>query len=99
MTGASVVETHISRLFFVDDHVYKCGRVVDLGFVDLRSLEARRSTAERELTVNRRFAFDVYDGIAVLHGPDGELCEHFVVMRRLPAERRFTALLDGADAA
>jgi uncharacterized protein len=97
--GTSVVETHISRLFFVDDHVYKCSRAVDLGFVDLRSLEARWAAAEREVTVNRRFAPDVYEGTAVLHGPDGRPCERFVVMRRLPPERRLTALLAGPDAA
>jgi aminoglycoside phosphotransferase family enzyme/predicted kinase len=95
----AAVETHISRLFFVDDHVYKCSRAVDLGFIDLHSLEARRATADRELTVNRRFAPDVYEGTAVLHGPDGQPCEHFVVMRRLPPERSLTALLAGPDAA
>ena len=98
MDAASVIETHISRLFFVDDHVYKSSRAVDLGFIDLRSLAARRRASERELTVNRRFAPDVYEGLATMHGPDGLPCEHFVVMRRLPPERSLTALVGGPGA-
>ena len=98
MDAASVVETHISRLFFVDDHVYKASRAVDLGFVDLRSLAARRAVSERELTVNRRFAPDVYEGLATMQGPDGRPCEHFVVMRRLPAELCLSGLLEGPGA-
>ena len=98
MDGTSVIETHISRLFFVDDHVYKCSRPVDLGFVDLRTLAARRVASAREVTVNRRFAPDVYLGTAVLDGTDGLPCEHFVVMRRLPAHRCLTGLLGRPDA-
>jgi aminoglycoside phosphotransferase family enzyme len=49
------------------------------------------------VTVNRRFAPDVYEGTAVLQGPGGRPCEHFVVMRRLPDERRLTALLGTAE--
>jgi uncharacterized protein len=98
MDAASVVETHISRLFFVDDHVYKCSRPVDLGFVDLRSLADRLAASERELTVNRRFAPDVYEGLATMHGPDGRPCEHFVVMRRLPRERSLSALIEAPGA-
>ncbi len=88
-----VSETHISKLFFVGETVYKANKALDLGFLDHTTLEARRHACEREVTVNRRFAPDVYHGVATLLGPDGAPCEYLVVMRRMPDDRRLTALL------
>ena len=89
--------THISFLFLVGDEVYKANKAVDLGFLDHTTLEARRHACEREVTVNRRFAPDVYQGVATLIGPDGRPCEYLVVMRRMPDERRLTTLLAGPE--
>lgn len=83
-----MVETHCSTLLFVDDRVYKRKKPLDLGFVDFRTLAARRAACEAEVELNRRLAPDVYEGVATLLGPDGEPCEALVVMRRLPDERR-----------
>ncbi len=92
-----VRETHISMLFFVGETVYKANKALELGFLDHTTLEARRHACEREVTVNRRFAPDVYHGVATVLGPDGTPCEHLVVMRRMPEERRLSALLAGPE--
>jgi aminoglycoside phosphotransferase family enzyme/predicted kinase len=83
-----VVETHCSTLLFVGDRVYKRKKPLDLGFVDFRTLAARRVACEAEVALNRRLAPDVYEGVATVLGPDGDPCEALVVMRRLPDERR-----------
>ncbi len=88
---AAIVETHISTLFFIGDRVFKLHKPVRFGFLDFRERKARRSDCEREVMLNRRLAPDVYLGVAdvVL---DGEPLDHMVVMRRLPDERRLTAI-------
>jgi uncharacterized protein len=35
----------------------------------------------------------VYLGVAELRGPDGQVCDHLVVMRRMPAARRLSTLV------
>jgi len=47
----------------------------------------------REAELNREFAPDVYLGVAELRGPDGRVCDHLVVMRRMPAARRLSTLV------
>ena len=47
----------------------------------------------RETELNLRFAPDVYLGVAELRGPDGQVCDHLVVMRRMPASRRLSTLV------
>lgn len=88
-----LVETHLSLLLLTDDRVLKWKKPVAFDFIDLRSLDARRRNCEREVELNRRLAPDVYEGVAELHGPDGELWEPVVVMRRLPEERRLATLV------
>lgn len=92
-----VIETHVSTLFLVDDLVYKRKRPVDLGFCDFRDLSARQRACEEEVRLNRRLSPDVYLGVSTLLDPEGVPCEALVVMRRLPEERRLTALLGTAD--
>jgi len=95
--GPKVVETHISTLFFVDDLVLKRRKPVTTGFLDFASVEARRLDCEREVELNRRLAPDVYLGVASFDLP-GAFTEPLVVMRRLPVERRLSALLAEPDA-
>jgi aminoglycoside phosphotransferase family enzyme/predicted kinase len=45
------------------------------------------------LELNRRLAPDVYLGVVEVTGVDGRPCEHVVVMRRMPEERRLATLL------
>ncbi|EFC80420.1 AAA family ATPase [Parafrankia sp. EUN1f] len=90
---ARLVETHTSVLVFLGDRVYKTKKPADLGFLDFRTREARRDACHSEVELNRRLAPDVYLGVADVVGPDGELCDHLVVMRRLPADRRLSGLV------
>ena len=94
---AAVQETHSSIVFFVGDRVYKVKKPVDLGFLDFSTREARERICHREVELNRRLAPDVYLGVADITGPDGALCDHLVVMRRMPDESRLSTRLDAGE--
>ena len=97
---AAVAETHAGVVFFLGDRAYKVKNPVDLGFLDYSTRAAREASCRREVELNRRLAPDVYLGVADVIGPDGELADHLVVMRRMPVERRLSALVEaGADVA
>ena len=95
---AALIETHISTVFFIGDRAYKLKKPVLFPFADLRTREARERLCHREVELNRRLAPDVYLGVADVMGPDGAPCDHLVVMRRMPAERRLSTLITGGDA-
>jgi len=84
-------ETHISKVFLAGDFVYKIKKNLDLGFLDFRDLETRRTCCNEEVRLNRRLAPDVYLAVAPitldrgefhLDGP-GTVVEYAVKMRRL----------------
>ena len=93
--------THGSWVFLTGDDVWKVKRPVDLGFLDFRTVEARRRCCEDEVTLNRRLAPDVYLGVEPVRlGPgghamtgDGPVVDWAVHMRRLPDEASAEALL------
>jgi aminoglycoside phosphotransferase family enzyme/predicted kinase len=94
---AGIVETHASILFFVGDRVYKLRKPVQFDFLDFRLRTNRQTDCEREVTLNRRLAPDVYVGVADLL-MEGEPIDHLVVMRRMPEARRLAAFArQGAD--
>lgn len=82
-----VHETHISLVVLVGDRAVKLKKPVSLPFLDWRRRAAREAACRREVELNRRLAPDVYLGVADVHGPDGEIVDHLVVMVRMPAER------------
>lgn len=90
---AQIRETHSGVVVLLGDHAFKLKKPVDLGFLDFTTREARRAVCLEEVELNRRLAPDVYEGVADVLGPDGELCEHLVVMRRMPEERRLSVLV------
>jgi hypothetical protein len=93
-----LVETHISIVFFVGDRAYKLKKPVALGFLDYTDRESRQRACEEEVRLNRRFSPDVYLGVADIDGPEKVVCDHLVVMRRMPSERRLATLVEaGAD--
>ena len=92
MPGAQMYETHISIVFMVGDRAFKLKKPVKLDFIDLSTRGLRQRCCEREVELNRRIAPDVYLGVADIVGPDGALCDHLVVMRRMPADRRLSTL-------
>ena len=92
-----VAETHSGAVLFIGDRAYKIKKPLDLGFVDYRTVESRRTACEEEVRLNRRLAPDVYLGVGSLSAPGHE--EPVVVMRRLPAGRRLSQLIAGGDGA
>ncbi len=95
--AASVAETHSAVVFFLGDRAYKVKKPVDLGFLDFTTREARERICHREVELNRRLAPDVYLGVSDVLGFDGEVCDHLVVMRRLPEDRRLAAVLAAGE--
>ena len=91
--GAKLTETHISVLVMIGDRAYKLKKPVRLDFVDLSTREAREQLCHREVELNRRIAPDVYLGVADILGPDQTVCDHLVVMRRMPEDRRLSTLV------
>ncbi|HEX2503335.1 MAG TPA: AAA family ATPase, partial [Miltoncostaeaceae bacterium] len=94
-----VAETHVSWVVMLGDRAYKLLKPVDLGFLDHSSREARAAACRRETEVNRRFAPDVYLGVLDVLDGRGRPRDHLIEMRRMPAERRLSALLATDDAA
>ena len=90
---AHVAETHSAVVFFTGDRACKLKKPVSLDFLDFSTPQARAAACARETELNLRFAPDVYLGVAEIHGPDGRICDHLVVMRRMPAARRLSALV------
>ena len=87
---AGVSETLSAVVFFAGDRAYKLKKPVSTGFLDFSTPQARAAACQRETELNRRFALDVYLGVAQIRDPDGQVCDHLVVMRRMPAARRLS---------
>ncbi len=87
-----VIETHVSWVILSGDIAYKLKKPVDLGFLDFRSLAARRQACEEELRLNRRLAPDIYLGVVAVSAVAGDgtgsreeaVVEYAVKMRRFP---------------
>ena len=92
---AQVSETHSAVVFCVGDRAYKLKKPVNLGFLDFSTPQARAAACVREVELNQRYAPDVYLGVAEIRGPGGAVCDHLVVMRRMPTSRRLSALVQG----
>jgi aminoglycoside phosphotransferase family enzyme/predicted kinase len=93
---ASVVETHMSVLYFFGDRVLKVRRPVAYPFADFTRLAQRHADCEREVRLNSRLAPDVYLGTVQLSLGDVPI-EYGVLMRRLPAERNLERLVGTGD--
>ena len=95
--GPDALETHISILIFIGDRAYKFHKPVRTAFLDHSTREKRRWACHEEVAVNRRFAPDVYLGVVDVSDENGRMLDHAVVMRRMPAERRLSSLLDDPE--
>ncbi len=84
------VDTHISTVLLAGERAFKIKKPLDLGFLDFRSLDARRHACEEEMRLNSRFAPEIYLGVAAitgtptapLIGEQGNPIDWAVVMRR-----------------
>ena len=93
-----MIETHVSWVTLIGDRAYKRKKPVRTAFLDFSTPELRRLACEEEVRVNRRLAPDVYLGVEPVVGCTGDIVDYVVSMRRMPAERRLSALVaSGAD--
>ncbi|WP_163553917.1 AAA family ATPase [Candidatus Frankia alpina] len=86
-------ETHSAVLYLTADRVYKRKKPVNLGFLDFTERRTREAVCLAEVALNRRLAPDLYLGVADLRDDSGEVIDHLVVMRRMPASRRLSTLV------
>ena len=94
---AGVAETHSAVVYFAGDRAFKLKKPVSLGFLDFSTAGARAAACQHEVELNRRFAPDVYLGVVQVRDPAGRVCDHLVAMRRLPAARRLSALVQARE--
>ena len=102
--SVDLVQTHISYVLLAGDAVYKLKKPVRFVFLDFSTLERRRHFCHEEVRLNRRLAGDVYrevlaivprgGGFALAPADADGAVEYAVHMRRLPAERVLSHLLD-----
>lgn len=90
---AAIAETHVSVIVFIGDRAYQLKKPVSFGFLNFSTRAAREEACRREVALNRRIAPLDYLGVADITGPDGALCDHVVVMRRMPDERRLSRMV------
>ena len=86
------IETATATVFFAGDYAAKVKKPIDFGYVDFRTADSRRRACENEVTLNRRLAPDVYLGVMDVVVA-GEVKDHLVLMRRMPAANRLSALV------
>ena len=83
-------ETHISWVVLGGEFAYKIKKPVNLGFLDFSTPAQRQHFCEQELTLNRRFAPELYlavvpitrDEQGLRFAGDGPVVDHAVKMRR-----------------
>ena len=93
--SVEMIQTHVSAIFLVGEHVYKIKKPVNFGFLDFTTLEKRKYFCQEEVRLNRRLSPDVYLGMVgirlheariELGEGSGEIVEYAVLMRKLPQE-------------
>jgi len=89
-----LIETHISYVILTGQFAYKIKKALELGFLDFRSLAARRFYCEEELRLNRRLAPKLYLEVVPITGSieipvlegTGAAIDYAVKMREFPQE-------------
>lgn len=113
-TEVETVETHMSRVFLTDRYAYKLKKPVQLKFVDFTTLEARRTSAEKELQLNQWLAPGVYLAVLpLLSDEDGHyrigsgddshenerIIDWLLKMKRLPRDLLLDQAISSVDLA
>ena len=95
-------ETPLSHIFLVGDVAYKLKKPIRFDFVDYSTLDQRQYYCELELTLNQRFAPELYLGLLpiqqtagglVLGDAGGETVEYVIKMKRFDEAELFSNLL------
>lgn len=92
-----VRETHSAVVLLVGERAYKFKKQVRFDFLNFSTREQRTAACEREVKLNRRLAPDVYQGVGEVRSPIGASMESFVLMRRMPEERRLETLVRSGE--
>jgi len=101
--GAAVqrIDTHGAMVFLAGPWAYKVKRAVDYPYMNFSTLARRRRACEKEIMLNRRTAPQLYLNAAAIRrtadgklgfGPEGEVVEWAVVMRRFDQDGQFDRL-------
>jgi uncharacterized protein len=105
--AVQTIETHMSWVFVVGEHVLKLKKPVRYPYLDFSTLAAREFCCREEMRLNSRLAPGVYLGLFVLHWDGARLAllpesarpasdgviEWLVLMRRLPRALMLDALV------
>jgi uncharacterized protein len=91
-SNININQTHASVLAIVPPFVYKIKKQVDLGFMDFRSLPARKENCQKEYTLNRRLCPELYLDIVpisvvndkIAFGSEGTIIDYALKMKFLP---------------
>jgi aminoglycoside phosphotransferase family enzyme/predicted kinase len=100
-TAVERLETHISYVLLTGRYAYKIKKAVDFGFLDFKTLSARRFFCGEELRLNRRLAPALYLGVvpitgnmdAPIIGGNGRAIEYAVKMREFRQDALASRLL------
>jgi len=101
VSAVETIETHMSWVFMVGEHVVKLKKPVRYPFLDFSTPAAREACCREEVRLNSRLAPGVYRGVMALQSRAGRLevvpeaeadaqaatIDWLVWMRRLPRER------------
>lgn len=87
-----MIQTHTSWVFLTGCHAYKVKKPVYFGFLDYRTLDARRVFCEDELRLNQRLSPDLYCGVVTINerngrirvGGPGTVVDYCLKMKELP---------------
>ena len=105
--AVEIVETHASIIFLAGDRAFKLKRAVRYSFLDYSTPERRRDACLAELSINRRFAPDLYLEVQpVVRRPDGLLgfgngasvpVDWLVVMRHFDAAAQLDRMAEKGE--
>jgi aminoglycoside phosphotransferase family enzyme/predicted kinase len=94
------LSTHISRIFFAGETVFKLKRAVKTAYLDFTTPQLRRAACDRELELNRRTAPSLYRRVRALtrnangvtFDGSGEEIDAVIEMRRFDQANLFDAM-------
>ena len=95
------IDTHLSHVFLAGTRAYKIKRAVRYDFADFSTLALRKQACEKEVSINRRTAPEMYLGVTPIScdddgirwGGDAEIVEWAVEMARFDGGDQFDELL------
>jgi len=100
VTELQLLETHISWVILTGEYAYKIKKAVNFGFLDYSTLEKRGFYCQEEVSLNQRFAPNLYlDAVAVTGSAEqpslqgrGKPIEYAVRMKQFPQSALLSTL-------